>query len=56
MLWCFHAIARKPLLDERTVKLNAPVAKGGGYNKNKKYVEVQLIFNDSVEALSIYSR
>jgi hypothetical protein len=26
MLRCFYVIARKPLLDERTVTLNAPVA------------------------------
>jgi len=30
MLRCFYVIARKPLLDERTVKLNAPMPKGGG--------------------------
>ena len=36
MLQCFYLIVRKPLLDERTVKLNAPVAQRRGHNKKNQ--------------------
>ena len=39
MLRCFYVIVQKPLLDERTVKLNAPSPKGGDIIRTKNMLK-----------------